>query len=359
MPRLLLLFLAACLLAGLAAWFWLGGSSADNDRPGPRDVATVERRDLRDDIRLTGDVLPAFQVEIKPEVGGKIQKLSVRTGQEVKQGDLLVVIDDTDLLTEKAGAMTEIEGARLAVDKSRGNFERARELYQSKLISKEVFANLEADFRIAENTLAKAQRRLETVEDRLRKTRVLAPATGTILAVPVIEGQVVVAAASVNSGTSLATLADLSRLLIDTHVNQLDIEKIRSGQEVKALAPDGTQLGQARINFIAPVATVKNNIKGFQVQAELYGEFARLRPGMAVSLDIPVAEARGALAVPVSAVFEEDGSKFVYLLQDGKPRRQPVEVGAANLLHAQIVKGLQEGDRVLLTEPRQPEGGRS
>src|SRR5690606_9535612 len=112
------------------------------------------------------------------EVGGKIRKIHVEIGQFVEKGGLLVTIDDTDLLTEKAAAETEIEGAQLAVDKNRGNYERARSLHDQKLISKEVFANLEADLAISANTLEKAKSRLQIVMDRLNKTQITAPVDG-------------------------------------------------------------------------------------------------------------------------------------------------------------------------------------
>ena len=74
---------------------------------------------------------------------------------------MLVEIDDTDLLKEKQSSQTEIDGAKLAMDRSRKNFERGKELFDAKLISREVFDNLSAEYAIAENTLIKAQRAME------------------------------------------------------------------------------------------------------------------------------------------------------------------------------------------------------
>ncbi len=111
-----------------------------------------------------GEVTPAFQVPVKSEVGGKLKELKVYAGQSVKKGDVLAIIDDTDLLTEKSGSETEIEGAQLSVDKSKGNYERAKALYEQKLISKEVYSNLESDYLISKNTFDKAERRLDARE---------------------------------------------------------------------------------------------------------------------------------------------------------------------------------------------------
>jgi RND family efflux transporter MFP subunit len=320
-------------------------------------VAAAERRDIESSLLLTGEVVPAFQVDIKPEVGGKVQQIHALTGQYVHRGEPLATIDDTDLLTEKSAAETEIAGAQLAVDKNRGNYERAAALYEEKLISKEVYDNLAADYAIAENTLEKARSRLQSVEDRLRKTRIDAPADGTVLDVLVNEGQVVVAAASVNAGTVLMNFADLSRLLINSHVNQVDAAKLKKGQEIVVnISGAGDETLRAHVEFIAPVATVRNNIKGFQVQALIEDNDGRLKPGMSVSMTVPVAKATGAVSVPVSAIFREEKHRVVYVRKGGQTERRPVEVGITDLGYAEILSGLQEGEEILLSAPPEASG---
>lgn len=349
--------IGALLLAALLA---AGGCSRRDaaETTAEGETAVAERRDISEEIRLSGDIAPAYQVDIKPEVGGKIREVRVSTGDRVKRGDLLFVIDDSDLQIERASAQVEIDGAQVSVGKIGSNLRRARELFEAKLISREVFDNIEADHRLAENALERARRRLETVDDRIARTRVVAPDDGTILSVPVIPGQVVVAAMSVNAGTTLATLADLSQLLIDAHLNQLDIGKIAEGSTLEVLsgAEDGPR-ASATINFIAPLATTKNNVKGFSIQALLEGDTSAFRPGMTVGIRLPLTRATNAVAVPVAAVFDSPQGKVVYVQREGDgAERRPVEVGAADLFHAEIRKGVNEGERVLLAEP---EAGKS
>ncbi len=323
-------------------------------------TATAMRNAVAPTLLLSGEVTPAFQVDVKPEVGGKVKKIHVAPGQVVQRGDLLVTIDDTDLLNEKAAAETEIEGARLSVDKTRGNYERARALFQEKLISKEVFANLEADFKISENTLEKAERKLQTVNDRLSKTRILAPGDGTILDVAVNEGQVVVGAASVNSGTTLVLFADLSRLLINAHVNQLDATRLSVGQIMTIRMSDEDQSNiTAAIEFIAPLATVKNNIKGFEVQGLIHENGGRLKPGMSVSMDVPVGLAEQVVTVPVSAVFKDNNERVVYVRKGADVQRRTVSVGLTDMSRAEIKSGLEEGEEILLVEPDLHPAGKS
>lgn len=350
-------FILTGLLAavGGAAWFVINSATqstpvtdAAND-----SLAVVSRRDIESRLLLSGEVLPAFLIEVKSEVGGKAQQIHVQPGQFVQKGELLLTVDDTDLLTDKKAAQTEIDGARLAVEKNRGNYDRAKALYEEKLISKEVYANLEADLRISENSLEKAQSRLQTVEDRLNKTRIVAPANGTVLDIPITEGQVVVAAASVNSGTIIMKFADLSHLLIDTHVNQVDVPKVTPGQRVLInMQGDNSEPVGATVEFVAPLATVKNNIKGFQVQAAIDPGETRLKPGMSVSMTLPVAQAKSAVSVPIAAVFSEEKERVVFVKQGETTEKRKVTIGVTNLSFAEITSGLNEGEQIFLRDPR-------
>ena len=246
----------ALILAALAAggWYFLKlhpFSSAKADEMPARFVTKAEKRDINFSVEVSGDVAPAFQLDVKAEVGGKIKALHVEAGDTVKQGDVLVEIDDRDLLTEKQSLLTEIDGAKLTGEKNQRNFQRGREHFDSKLVSREVFDNLSSEFEIAQNGLVRAERKLQILEEKLSKTKVLSPMDGTVLTRPVLEGQVVIAAASVNNGTTLMTLANLSKLLVEMHINQVDVAKLAQDQHVKLRAESLKDIEmEARISFI-------------------------------------------------------------------------------------------------------------
>jgi RND family efflux transporter MFP subunit len=358
MNKITLIAISAAALAGggwglqRAGYF---GKEADPSGQA-RMMSVVEKRNIEFSVDISGDVTPEFQLDVKSEVSGKIKALHVEAGDNVKQGDLLVEIDDTDLLTEKQSVQTEMEGAKLEVTKDRRNYERAKELFESKLISQEQFDNLTSEFEMAENALARANRKIETVEDKLRKTKVTSPMDGTVLTLPTIQGQVVIAAASVNSGTTLMTVANLEKLIVVTQVNQVDVARLKTDQIVKLRADslrdkEGKMTG--RITFIAPIAVAKNNIKGFEVKASIQDPSARLRPGMSVNLSVPIDHADDAISVPISAVFKGEGNKKVVYVRNGEATEQrEVKVGITNFDYAEIKSGVQEGETIMLVEPR-------
>ncbi|MDB6153079.1 MAG: Efflux transporter, family, subunit [Chthoniobacteraceae bacterium] len=356
---ILLLFTA---LAGGGYWYArirpVAAQAPKTAERADRRVTRAEKRDIDLTVEISGDVAPEITLDVKSEVGGKIKGLHIEAGAVVKEGDLLVEIDDHDLLSERETALAEIEGTKLQVDRDKKNFTRGKDLFEAKLISLEVFDNLSSTLAISENSYSKAMRKLQLVDDRLSKTKVLAPMAGTVLTRPVSEGQVVIAAASVNSGTTLMTIANLSRLLVETHINQIDVARIELNQVVQLRAESlkDSEL-EARIIFIAPVASIKTNVKGFQVRALIEKPVAQLRPGMTVSVKVPIARADDAIAVPIAAVFKGDGmSKVVYVRSGESSEKRQVKVGVTNVDYAQILTGLKEGEEILMVEPsRTPE----
>lgn len=355
-PLLLLIPLALWFATGHkpVAGFWNRLTAPRAQEIPEKYVLTAECRDVDYEIDVAGDVAPEFQLEVKSEVGGKVKALHVEPGQKVKAGEPLCEIDDTDLQNQKASVMAEIDGGQLRVKRAQDHFNRGKELFKAKLVTKEAYDNLESELAIEKNELAKSQRRLQTVADQISKAQIIAPSDGTVLQVQVIQGQVVVPAASVNSGTTLMTVADLSKLLVTTNINQVDVALLQLKQMVKlTMEAIKQETMEGRVSFIAPVATIKNGVKGFQVQAAIIKPSPQLRPGMMVNLTVPVAHVEQAVTVPVAAIFRgRNERRVVYVLEDGKPTAREVILGVSSLEYTEIKKGLKAGEKILSVEPR-------
>ena len=102
--------------------------------------AVVEQRDIRFSVPAAGEIGPAEQVSVKPEINGKIDELPVDIGDTVKKGQLLFKLDDKELQNEKASADTEVQRANLQLQQSERNYKRAQELFEENLIAKELYA---------------------------------------------------------------------------------------------------------------------------------------------------------------------------------------------------------------------------
>lgn len=352
----------ALALAGAGAWFGLPYLKALQKPEDPLLsqplTATVERRDIETVVEVAGDINPLVQVEVKAEVSAKIKKLLVEPGQVVKVGQTLVELDDSDLLTERASSEIEISQTRVELEKAKRDLDRNKRLFEKNLVSEQTYLDADTAFKIASAQQQQAEKRLQIVQDKIAKTKVNAPIAGTALDVPTVEGQVVVAAASVNSGTMLVKLADMSKLLIATHVNQVDIAKLKEGMAVNFTVDSvGTQVMNGKIYRISPLAAVKNNVKGFTVEILIENPDPGLKPGMTANVIVPIGKAPGVLAVPLAAVFSEPGGGKVAYVEKGGGENKSVEkrditIGASNIDFVEVKQGVSENETVLLVKPR-------
>jgi HlyD family secretion protein len=322
-------------------------------------TAVVETRDIHFAVNAAGDIGPADQVSVRPEVNGKIDKLPVDIGDAVKTGDLLFSLEDYDLQTEKESQEREIERARLQLDHDKRNFDRAQQLFSDKLISQEVYEDTKTQFELSRNALQRAEKALDVVKDKLRKTRIVAPFDCTVLTRPVSVGQAVAGSGGFSSGTEVLTIANLDEMIINAHINQADVSRLRVGQDVTAQveAVPGLKI-KGTIDRIAPQATYKNNIKGFAVRIVIKDTDRRVRPGMTANIEIPVSAAANVVAVPLAAVFTElnpdtqEMERYVYVKKGDEAERRPVQIGISDYFYAEVQKGLAPGETVMLEMPK-------
>jgi RND family efflux transporter MFP subunit len=367
MKVILTLLVAAALgVGGFFVWKQWQRKQAESPDARPVSIANVESRDISFSITAAGEIGPADQVSVRPEINGKIAELPVDIGDQVKKGQLLCRLDDTDLQTEKetqvsqiAGAKLQIEAASLQVEKTEREYKRNESLLQARLVAQDIFDNAKTDFQVAKNSLSlaknaleRAEKALKQVEDKLAKTRIEAPFDCTVLTRPVSLGQTVSGSGGFNSGTEILTVANLNDMIITAHINQADVTRMKTGQsvDVQVESVPGLKM-KGLVERIAPQAIIKNGIKGFSARVAIKELDPRIRPGMTSILSIPVASVESALSVPLSAVFTERGERFVYVKGDEDFERRVVQIGISDLSFAEVQRGLQEGEVVALELP--------
>jgi hypothetical protein len=162
----------------------------------------------------------------------------------------------------------------------------------------------------------------------------------------------------VNRGTEVPPIAYLGELIINSHINQAYVSRMRVNQrvEIEVEAVPGLKL-IGRLDRIAPQATIRNGIKGFATRIIVKNdESTGVRPGMTANLNIPLQSADNVLALPLAAVFTDQGSRFAYVQQGGKFARVPIQIGVSDYDFAEVTKGLQGGETVSLVTPADEAG---
>jgi RND family efflux transporter MFP subunit len=357
------LILSFVVLLGLGAggYFYFTrqpNNQVDNSAAGRPTTALVEPRDISFAVSAAGDIGPADQVSVRPEVNGRIVELPVDIGDEVKKGQLLCRLDDKELATERASRLAQIDGAKLQLLKAQRGYDRSRQLFAENLVSREAFDDAKTDFDLATNALDRALTDLSQVEERLSKTKIVAPFDCTVLTRPVSLGQTVSGAAGFNSGTEVMSIANLKNMIVNAHVNQADVIRLQQGRdvEIQAESVPGVKM-RGTVERIAPQAVIKNGIKGFACRIAIKDIASRVRPGMTAILSIPVSSADNVLAIPLAAVFSENGERFAFVRTDDGFERRPILLGVTDYAFAEVIQGLAAGDVVSLEQTLNPNKG--
>jgi len=178
-------------VSGYYGWNTWQKSKAASAEPGRPTTAIAETRDITFAVNAAGEIAPAEQVSVRPEINGLLEKLPVDIGDVIKKDDLLFKLDDSELQQQKASNLTDIEKCKLGVEKAERDYKRAQQLLADKLISQEVYDDTKTAFDLSKNALERSQKDLAITEERLTKTEVRAPFNCTVLTRPVSIGQAV------------------------------------------------------------------------------------------------------------------------------------------------------------------------
>lgn len=317
-------------------------------------IRTVEAkiRDIESVVTATGEVLPILSSTVKSEVSGRLTEILVEEGEFVKEGQVLMNLDRTSLLTRVREAERSLAADQLRLDKSERNYLRLKELHAKNFVGEKEFLDAETDFKLAKLNLEIAQTRLEEVQDELSKTSILAPHDGMVTLMDIVDGQVISGATSVANGTDLLTLSQLKELYMEATINEVDVERLNKGDLTRLTfdaIPDFEIEG--RIDVIAPSARRDGNVRVFPVEVVFETEDPRVRPGISATLEIPIDRVDGVVSVLLSAIFNEGVDRLAFVKEGEGWRRQEVEVGINDLQFVYVKSGLKEGDEVALTRP--------
>jgi len=342
---------------GWKNWQKTSQATAVPERP---TTAVAELRSINFAVNAAGEIAPAEQVSVRPEINGKVDTLPVDLGDHMKKGAVLFKLDDKELQQQRKSNLTDIEKAKLNLDKAERDHKRAEKLLNEKLISQEVFDDTKTTYDLAKNALESSQRALALIDERLTKTEVRAPFDCTVLTRPVSVGQAVSGSDGFNGGTEVLTIADLKAMIINAQVNQADVPRLKVGElvEVSVEAVPGLR-ATGTVERLSPQAIIKNNIKGYPARIVLTNVDQRIRPGMTANVKIPVASADNVTAVPLSAVFTEKNpesgqmERFIYVQQGDNFEKRNVKVGVSDFSYAEIQEGLKAGETISLVLPKE------
>ena len=385
---------ALFLVLGSAAFFSVRALSRNPSTITPEKLVRVERTDLARSVVATGKIEPTTKVEIKSKASGIILKLPVNVGDVVRQGQVICELDQNDLqpkvrqaqaalgIAEAALKSAEAEHARTRIEAEgpdlpflKRDMERARVMYENKILAQAARDDAEKNYELARNkqqtaqanlsvmaaairkadaAVEQARAQLNQAEEDLRNATIVSPIDGVVLSRDREPGDAVSSILTMGSGATLImTVGDLREVYVKGKVDESDIGKVFLGQPARITVESyKDRKFQGKVTKISPMGVEKDNVTTFEVRVSISNESRQLLATMTANAEILLEERRGVLAVPESAiVYKKDRTAEVEVpdgaSESGK-RRVPVTLGISNGSKTQIVSGVAEGQQVVL-----------
>ncbi len=301
MTRPLVIIAAVVVVFVGAAYVIWGGSSAAPSSPVGQftRIEQVIRGDLNLIVSANGVVQPINKVEVKSKASGQIVEINIIEGQVVEKGYLMLKLDQRTTRNDFDQATADLAVAEANLKQAENNFGRSKELFEKGLLSQQERDASNLEFVRAQAQLVKSKAALASAEERLTDTRIVAPISGTILTKNVELGQIIASGVSnVGGGTTIASIADMQEVYVETSVDEVDIGKVSVGQRATVIAdafPDDRFVGQ--VERIAPLGKSQQNVTTFIVVVLVRNLGGKLKAGMSASVDIEIFNQRGVLLV--------------------------------------------------------------
>jgi HlyD family secretion protein len=351
-------------------------------------VEKAEKRTIVETITANGKIQPETEVKITPDVSGEIVELTVKEGDRVEKGQLLLRIKPDVYISQRDRSIAAISSARARLAQAEAqflqadlSFKRTKQLYDEQTISKSEFEQAEASYSVAKAEVDAAkfsvistEASLKEANEQLVKTSIYAPMTGTVSMLLVELGERV-AGTGMMAGTEMLRVADLSRMEAQVEVNENDIPRVSLGDtatiEVDAyvdykftgvvteIANSAKTTGVSAdqvTNFDVKILVLPESYKGLEIK----GSEDPLRPGMSASVDIQTDTKPGVIAVPIQSVTtrtdttkivqvvkDEDIRTLVFITDGERALAKDVKTGIQDNSYIEILSGVAEGDRVI------------
>jgi len=326
-------------------------------------TAVVNKGNIEIVLDEVGVIEPVKEVNVKSKISGKIKKMFVDEGDYVEENQEIAIIEpDMQQAQTLSRIKSNLKTARIDLNTAEIDYKAKKKLYEKELISKDEWIDAQNSLEKAEINYESALEQFNLVKDQGitgDDMKVIAPSSGTIIEKKVEVGEMVESSESYSGGTVLINIADLSKMIILSEINEIDIGKIKEGGAVDISIdayPEKNYHG--KIIHIAPMAKIGNNeIRVFNVKISIDNLGKELKPGMSANITIKGKSKQNVLTVPIQAIFNDDtGNNVVYKLKnDTTYTPQIVKTGINDLQKVEVIEGIAEGDTISLVDKRKTE----
>lgn len=346
--RIMLWVVVAIVFVGTFVFLYLNSRT-------PEDVfakVTPAHGTIEHSTVLTGKIEPRDEILVKPQISGIISEICVEAGEHVNEGDIIAKIKVIPDASQLSSAQSRISVAQIDYEDARIKFNRDKELLAKKVISREEYETSEKTFNKAKEELEAAKDAYKIVREGVSmlnasesNTLVRATITGLVLDVPVKVGSSVIQANTMNDGTTIATIADMNKLIFKGKVDETEVGSLRVGMPMEISIGAMPELKPlATIEYISPKGDDTSGANSFEIKAALIIDNVEgLRAGYSANASVILDRAADVLTLPEAVVSFEGDSAFVYVLADSVKNvydRTAVKTGLSDGINIEIKEGV-------------------
>ncbi len=321
------------------------------------ETETVERKDIVNQVIVTGKVIPEDEIEIKPQISGIIEKIYLEEGVDVKAGDLIATIKIVPNEQSLNQARGRVRNAEIALNNTKIEYNRNKALFDKGVISSQDFNNIQLQLDQSQQELTNAQadyqiiRRGSAGGSSTANTNIRATVAGTILEIPVEEGDQVIQSNNFNDGTTIATIADMTKMIFEGEVDEAEVGKLKLGMPLDiSLGALEKSTYNAKLKFIAPKGIEEEGAVQFKIEGDLVvSDSAYVRAGYSANASIVLEEKKDVLAIKEALLqFDKETDKPFVEVETGENEfeKKELELGVSDGINVEIVSGLDEDAKI-------------
>ncbi|MDA8587645.1 efflux RND transporter periplasmic adaptor subunit [Flavobacteriaceae bacterium] len=330
------------------------------------DTQTLITATIEDKIVATGKVLPEDEVNVVPQIAGIIQEILVEEGDQVSAGDLIArikVVPNEQTLNSAEG---RVKSAQIVLKNSKTEFERNKALFAKEIISEQDFNSVTLRYNQDMQNLSNAKSDLQIIKlgssggSTITNTNVRATVSGTILEIPVKEGDQVIQANTFNAGTTIATIADLDKMIFEGQVDEGEVGKLSVDMPliITLGAIEGKEY-EAKLKLISPKGTEVGGAIQFKIEGEVYldDEYV-IRAGYSANASIVSERKVDVIAISEALLQYDSKTKKPYVeieTSNQKFKRQDVKLGISDGVNAELISGVSKTDKIKVWNKTEPD----
>ncbi|UMB54483.1 efflux RND transporter periplasmic adaptor subunit [Lutibacter sp. A64] len=345
--------IAAALIAVL---LWFGAKNSQS--PIQYETETPFITNIVKKTVATGKVVPLEEAEIKPKVSGIIEEIFVEEGAEVAVGDLIATIRVVPNVQSLNSAQGSVKTAQLRFDNAKTNYDRVKGLFEKGVKARSEFEAAELSYNSAQQDLRNAKDNLQIIKKgsaagmgQTANTNVKAEISGTILEIPVRKGNQVIESNTFNAGTTIATIADMTKMIFEGQVDEAEVGKIKNGTVLEiSLGAIENKKYPAKLNFIAPKGNEENGAVQFKIKGDvtLDDEFF-VRAGYSANADIVLDKKDSVLSIKEALLQFDKKTETPYVevkIGDQEFEKRDVELGISDGINVEVLSGVTIEDEI-------------